>query len=278
MLNKFKEYFTYSSTERNGLIVLLGLIVFIVGSKIVFSDLQNSNERYDELDLESMLVPLKKDSNVQQTWFAKDLEVFDPNKLDIYGWKEMGFTLKQAASIINYKSKIGRFNKPEDLLKLYVMNEVKYNRIKDFIRIDKIKIKKPSIQLLDLNNCDSIGLLGLPGIGEYRVRKILKFRNALGGFYSIKQLSETYGLNSETYQKIKDLVIINKGSWKLLDINKDSEQRLESHAYISSKVAESIVFIRETVGSFLLNEDLVSMDLISANLYVKLQPYLRPIK
>ncbi|MBT6029395.1 MAG: hypothetical protein HOH13_03755 [Crocinitomicaceae bacterium] len=277
MLDRIRNYLTYSSFERNGLIVLLLLILVVMSFLGYRSNFSNNTDQFKFVDLKSLLEP-SKDSVIVDDGSGLLLQNFDPNKLDQSGWEKLGFTQKQAASIINYRSKAGRFNNPEDLLKLYVVDTIKYDQIKDFIHIIKHQKKNHSLRKLNINSCDSTELLKLPGIGSYRANKILKFRRALGGFCSKQQLSETYGLNDETFEKIKNQIFVKVGSWRLLDINVDSQQTLGSHPYISEQTAESIVFMRETVGSFLLTEDLVSMDLISVNLYVKLQPYLRPVE
>ncbi len=277
MLDRIRNYLTYSSFERNGLIVLLLLILVLMvflGYRSYFS---NNTDEFKLLDLNSILEP-SRDSILTDPTSDLLVQNFDPNELDESGWKALGFTQKQAVSIINYKSKAGRFNKPEDLLKLYAVDSIKYDQIKDFIQIAKHQNKNHSLKMLEINSCDSIELVKLPGIGSYRASKILKFRKALGGFCSKEQIAETYGLNEEIFDKIKNLIFIKSGSWQLIDINTDSQKRLARHPYISEQTAESIVFIRETVGSYLLTEDLVSMDLISVNLYVKLQPYLRPVE
>ncbi len=277
MLDRIRNYLTYSSFERNGLIVLLLLILVVMSFLGYRSYFSNNTDKFKFVDLKSILEP-SKDSVIVDDGSGLLLQNFDPNKLDQNGWEKLGFTQKQAASIINYRSKAGRFNNPEDLLKLYAVDTIKYDQIKDFIHIIKHQKKNHSLRKLNINSCDSIELLKLPGIGSYRASKILKFRNALGGFCSKEQIAETYGLNDQIFEEIKNLIFIKVDSWQLLDINSDSQQRLENHPYISAKLAESIVFMRETVGSYVLTEDLVSMDLISVNLYVKLQPYLRPVE
>jgi len=55
------------------------------------------------------------------------------------------------------------------------------------------------IPLLDINTSDSSALVTLPGIGPVLSMRIIRYRNLLGGFWSVNQLKEIYGLPEETF-------------------------------------------------------------------------------
>lgn len=67
---------------------------------------------------------------------------FDPNKIGIDEWVKLGFTEKQASTIEHYKEKGGRFYRPEDLMRLYVMDEPHYNKLYPYVKIDKDALPK----------------------------------------------------------------------------------------------------------------------------------------
>ena len=64
-----------------------------------------------------------------------DLFEFDPNIVTVDELVRLGLTEKQAASIINYRSKGGVFRKQEDFRKMYVISDEFYERIKGLIVI-----------------------------------------------------------------------------------------------------------------------------------------------
>ncbi|MAR68090.1 MAG: hypothetical protein CL833_12660 [Crocinitomicaceae bacterium] len=276
MTNKFRNYFHYSASERNGLIVLLVLIILAVTGVLLRDYFTDDSESFKAMDLHALLEQANgtesKNDNLPTV-----LQEFDPNKLDQTGWINLGFSEKQAASIIKYRDKAGEFNNPEDLLKLYAIDTMRYNELKPFVRIEK-SIHRKKKTILNINSCDSTQLIALPGIGSYRAHKILKFRNLLGGFNTKNQVLETYGIDSSVFIQIQDYIRVEENSWSRIDLNSASLELLEKHPYISNKTAESIVFHRETIGPFQSNNDIVHMGLISGKLYVKLQPYLMPIK
>jgi len=277
MFNKLKSYFNYSASERNGLIFLLLLILCAIAVVCLGDYLTNNADQFKSLDLSSMLEP-STDSGLKHDSSAFLLQNFDPNELDEQGWIRLGFSQKQARSILKYRAKAGRFKEPEDLLKLYVIDSARFNMLEPFIHIRKESPTEKRLSVLDINSCDSIELVKLPGIGKVRAHKIIKFRDLLGGFCKKEQVLETYGIDTIVYVQFQAQITVKELSWVMIDLNSADYEELEKHPYISKKAAESIIFHRETVGLFLSNNDIVNMDLISENLYVKLQPYLIPIE
>ena len=63
------------------------------------------------------------------------LHRFDPNTTDLAGWQELGFSAKQAQSILKYRFKGGQFRKPEDLQKMYVVSPEAYQKLRPYIAI-----------------------------------------------------------------------------------------------------------------------------------------------
>ena len=89
---------------------------------------------------------------------------------------------------------------------------------------------------IDINTADSATWESLPGIGPVLSARIIKFRNALGGFASVDQIGQTYGLEPETFQRIKpDLVY--KTEHSMLDPAQSSTWDLTRHPYIDKQQA-----------------------------------------
>lgn len=121
---------------------------------------------------------------------------FNPNTADVEELQRLGFSPKQAAAIDNYRKKGGRFRRPGDFAKSFVVSEEMFARLEPYIRIPKV----------NLNTADSAALDALPGIGPYLVRKILEHRAQIGGFMSPEQLMDIDYFDRERYEDLKDLV------------------------------------------------------------------------
>lgn len=123
---------------------------------------------------------------------------FDPNTVSVNDLCRLGFTLKQAESIDNYRSRGGKFRRKSDFAKSYVVQDSVYKRLEPYI----------DIPLLDLNAADSAAFDSLPGIGGYFASKMVEYRERLGGYSCMEQLMEIYRFDRERFDRISDLMEI----------------------------------------------------------------------
>ncbi|MBD0333718.1 MAG: helix-hairpin-helix domain-containing protein, partial [Chitinophagaceae bacterium] len=159
-----------------------------------------------------------------------ELFSFDPNTLSLQGWKRLGLNDRTIRTINNYRSKGGKFYKPEDLKKIWGMPQGFYERVENYITITSVQrnensytahytpttnyeTKERRIAVVNINEADTSALIALPGIGSRLAARIVNFRDKLGGFYSVDQIRETYGLPDSTFQKIKPYLLV-KGAVK----------------------------------------------------------------
>jgi len=127
---------------------------------------------------------------------------FDPNTVSSEELQLLGFSPKQASSIINYRNKGGRFSRKSDFAKSFVVSDSIYKRLEPFIVIPPV----------DINSADSAKLDALPGIGPYFVKKILEYREEHGGFSSTDQLMDIKYFDREKYDAIADLITCGDGA------------------------------------------------------------------
>lgn len=158
---------------------------------------------------------------------------FDPNTVSLSDLQRLGFSERQAQSIINYREKGGRFRRPSDFAKSYVVADSVFQRLEPYIRIPKI----------DLNSADSTALVSLPGIGPYYAARIIEHRTRLRGFSYPEQLMDINRFDQEKYDALKDLVTVGPSEpYPLWTLPEDS---LKLHPYIDGGAAHGIVLYRE---------------------------------
>ena len=157
---------------------------------------------------------------------------FDPNTVSVEDLQRLGFSERQALSIENYRARGGRFRRPADFAKSYVVADSVYERLAPFIDIPRI----------DINKADSAAFETLPGIGPYFASKMVSYRTSLGGYSHPEQLMEIYRFDREKYEALKDLVTCSKPApypiWTL------PEADLSRHPYLSGEEAHGIVLYR----------------------------------
>lgn len=221
-----------------------------------------------------------------------ELFYFDPNTLTTDGWKKLGLRDKTINTIQNYLSKGGRFKKPEDLEKIYGLYKNEYEKLLPYVRIKlqetayeeqkqidngittSPKDYSPRYTVVDINTADTTGFIVLPGIGSKLAFRIVNFREKLGGFYSIDQIKETYGLPDSTFQKIKQYLKLENNSLRKININTASIDELKAHPYIRWNLANPIVAYRNEHGPFERIEDIKKVMAITDDIYRKISPYL----
>ena len=195
----------------------------------------DSFSRRDTLTTNNLRAPAK-----QRTY---NLFVFDPNTVDSSSLCLMGFSAKQTSVVLNYRKSGAVFKVKEDFKKCYVVSDEMYDRLKDYIVI-KSSTVKPLI--VELNSADSSNLVSLRGIGPYYAKRIMEYRERLGGFCNPEQLLEINGIDDERYEMFVKNVKVNTNLIRKLKINSVDEKRLRIHPYIGERYANKIIKFRES--------------------------------
>src|SRR4029077_889564 len=127
---------------------------------------------------------------------------------------------------------------------------------------------------IELNSADSADFMTLPQITPKLARTIVHFREALGGYYSKKQLLEVYGMDSVCYNNIVTMITLDSTKVEKMNVNKATEKELAHHPYIRKKLAKAIYDYRKTNGPFSKIKDIMKVDGIDDEKCAKLAPYL----
>ena len=223
-----------------------------------------------------------------------ELFYFDPNTLSAEGWQKLGLRDKTIGTIQNYLNKGGKFRKPEDLQRIYGLFPNEFERIAPYIKIElsgeknnykdftdkpptenlPVKTYTPRYSFVDINSADTTALIALPGIGSKLAMRIIAFRDKLGGFYSVTQIGETFGLPDSTFQKIKQYLKLENTSVRKININKATVDELKAHPYIKYSLANPIIAYRNEHGPFAKVEDVRKLMVVTDEIYNKIAPYL----
>jgi DNA uptake protein ComE-like DNA-binding protein len=129
-------------------------------------------------------------------------------------------------------------------------------------------------KLLNLNNCDSSSLKALPGIGPVLSVRIIKYRNLIGGYVSVNQLKEVYGLSEETYGMISSRVFADSLSVRKINVNKADFKELIRHPYFQKDEVSAILKYRELKGRITNVRVMIDEKLISPETGRKIRGYL----
>jgi len=132
--------------------------------------------------------------------------------------------------------------------------------------------KKP--RLIEINSADSISLDELPGIGLVFAKRIIKYREMLGGFAFTSQLKEVYGMDSARLLGFIKLISIDTSKLRKLDLNKATFKELLAHPYLEYDQVKAIVRFRDKNGMIGSPGELWAAGVLADSLWTGLSHYL----
>lgn len=135
--------------------------------------------------------------------------------------------------------------------------------------------KRISVTVIDVNAADSAQWERLPGIGPALAKRIVGFRERLGGFYDTRQVGEVYGLADSVFNKIQPFLRLGDVSLRKISLNETDDKSLALHPYINTKLARVIVRYRSAHGPFREVEALRALALVDDSIYRKIEKYLK---
>lgn len=134
--------------------------------------------------------------------------------------------------------------------------------------------KSSTFSVIDINSANAESFKQLYGIGEVLSKRIVAYRDKLGGFHRKEQLMEVYGINDSLYLSIHKKLTIKKKTIAKLNINTADLETLQNHPYISKTLAKQIFNYRSKINSFENIEEIKKMYEMNDSIYNKLYPYL----
>ncbi len=151
------------------------------------------------------------------------------------------------------------------------INEDKERVAGSYIKRNRSGLQRP---LLEINTCDSASLEALPGIGPVLSVRIIKFRKLLGGFASVVQLREVYGLSEEVYNIISARVFADTMKVRKIRINNAEYRELIRLPYFEKYEVTAILKYRELEGNISCLNEMIENKLIAPERAMKVRPYL----
>jgi len=305
----WREYFYFTKKEKTGLLVFSLIVALVFGWRFFPFQKQSLKEESSSCDT---ILPQKQEENFsgkkeKEVLTKKEtlpsvkpiMHDFDPNTADSLVFARLGLPPFIARNIIRYRNKGGQFRKPEDFARIYGITEAQFKALRPYIKIappvkhpplslpvmnkeplaDTIRTvfkkqeKLPEGVFVDINSADTLELRKIPGIGASFARRIVKYRMLLGGYYSVEQIREVYGMSSEQYEKVLPWLTVENKTLQTLSVNKLSLERLKQHPYLSFYQAKAIVELRrkKTLGGL---ADLRLLEEFSEEELAKVEPYL----
>lgn len=299
-MNKRKRiYFVMTAEQWLGVVVL---VVLVVGTLMVVKRFQPPKEDEtvwvnDSTKSQFADYQEKQDSIRKAQWrrqrdtIAVRMQVFDPNTADSSTLVHLGFKPWQAKNMIKYRAAGGKYRKPEDLKKLYGMTDSMYQALTPYIYIAREEVDSVAVDslrkdslprweeenkdtILNLRTADTVELKMIHGIGSYRARQIVRYREQLGGFVSVEQVLEAKGMENVDADSLLAHFWIDSVKIEAMNVNSVGVQRLSRHPYLRFEQAQAIYELRRKKIRLDSIQQLQQIECISAETLEKIAPYL----
>lgn len=290
------NFFHFNKQERNGVFVLSVIIVLLFAIRLTIPLLNNDNNTVQFITINSpnnivtkaKIFPIENSSVVDSSIkTSNERFVFNPNTITKEDAQKLGLSKKLSSTLINFRNKGGKFYKPEDLKKLYGLSPSLYKELEPYILIpnskhefkrDTVYLARPyekkvyTKTLIEINTADSLSIVYLKGIGPGFTKRIIKYRTLLGGFHSINQLKEVYGMTDSTFALLSSQIKIDEQSITKIPINVIDFNSLRKHPYFNFQTAQAVINFRFKHGK-LTEADVKALGVFSEEKLRLILPY-----
>lgn len=283
MKSSVKNYLAITKTEWNGLVVLVLLILGVLAAPYVYQHF-HKDKVLNFKKFNTALTQLKKagvtgnsiseEDDLNKPLTQVKLFKFNPNKLPVLQWQMLGLSAAQIKGIKNYEAKGGRFYTKADVKKMYTLTPQNYKRLEPYINLPLNNNYNTELTLIiELNTADTTALTRLKGIGPAFARRIVQYRERLGGFHSKQQLKEVFGIDDMLYHDIKSQLTVNPRKVVKMNVNAVELDDLKNFPYLNYKQANALIQYRKQHGDYEAVNELLNIVIIDETVLRKVKPY-----
>ncbi len=299
------NFFHFNKQERNGVFVLCIIIVILFSIRLLMPFIGNDsrNVQLMTINILSPTNPNEVNNQSIKESYKPDLTenklsninnnqrfVFNPNTVTEEDAQKLGFSKKLSATLIKFRNKGGKFFKAEDLKNLYGLSPKLYEALESYILIPNTKkeykrdsafANKPHTyekkiytkELVEINTADSLSIVFLKGIGPGFTKRIIKYRTMLGGFHSVNQLKDVYGMNDSLFLMLSSQIKLDPTALVKIPINAIDFNSLRKHPYFNFQSAQAVVNFRLKHGK-LAEADIKELGIFTDEKLRLILPYL----
>lgn len=272
------HYFKFTNQQRLGIFLLLGIIVivqilyFFINSSI--PEKSSSPEEKQWLSLQSEIDSLK----AEKYKAVGKVYTFNPNFISDYKGYKLGMSVQEIDRLLVFRKENKYVNSAREFQEVTKISDSLLNAIsplfkfpdwiqnKKTFKTDRVEYvrkeypKKEKIVISDINEATQEDLMKIFGIGEALSLRILKQKEVLGGFISMEQMKDVWGLSPEVLFELNThFKIIKVPNFKKILVNDASLKELAQFPYFRYALAKQIITYRSMNGNFKNIEDLAKI-------------------
>lgn len=271
------SFFKFNSQQRTGIFVLL---LIIVGIQIAYYAIDiriaedSSAEKQQWLSLQSEVDAMK----TEKKNYKPKVYPFNPNFITDFKGYKLGMSTDEIDRLLEFRKTNSYVNSAEEFQAVTKVSDSLLNVISPYFKFpDWVKNKKDSknygsqfatksfskkerIPIIDINQATQEDLIKVYGIGEGLSERILKQKEILGGFVSMDQMNDIWGLSPEVIEKLNAQFAVGViPNVKKIKINDASAKELSQFPYFRYPLNKEIITYRSMNGGISKIEDLTKI-------------------
>lgn len=275
-MNKLKSLFVFTSDQRKGIFALLFFIIALQFAYFFVDFSIPTNEDPEEqkwLSLQPQVDSMKMDiANKRPKMY-----LYNPNFITDYKGYKLGMSVDEIDRLLAFRKENKYVNSSQEFQNVTKISDSLLNVMSPYFKfpdwVNKKKeykefkkypnqafAKNEKIVLIDINQATKEDLIKIYGIGEAISVRILKQKEVLGGFVSMEQMKDVWGLSPEVIENLNSHFKVSVlPNFKKIDINNASLKELSQFYYFKYPLAKEIVTYRSMKGNISNIEDLTKI-------------------
>jgi DNA uptake protein ComE-like DNA-binding protein len=263
----FKSHFWYTKNQRNGILLLLIIIIFL---QLILHFKNFDSQQMVDLSLPKItsynkqLDSLKKKSSKKKKF---KIYPFNPNYISDYKGYQLGMNVDEIDRLLAHREQRLYVNSAKEFQTITKISDSLLQKISPFFKfpewvqkknnnknnqqryIPNSRINVSEITTVDINKATLKDFTAIEGVDEYISERIIKYRSKLQGFSFKEQLFEVWGLDELMANKILSTFSIkNKPIIKKVNINTASFKEVLSNPYIDYELCIQIFDYKDEVA------------------------------
>ena len=217
-MDKIKSFFVFNSSQRNGILFLL---LLVSGFAVISNYIDFTTENLLDTNSKEVLALQKELDSIKTLLMESNqpkIYPFNPNFITDFKGYKLGMSSEEIDRLLDYRKQNKWINSKEDFKKVTKVTDSFLDQISSYFKFpDWISNPKPKYsdwrkgfkektfdQKIDLNSATQLELKKVNGIGEALSKRIIDYRDKLGGFTNDIQLYEVYGLDYQLIDKVRN--------------------------------------------------------------------------
>ncbi len=254
-----RSHLRFTKQEKRGIFFLLLLIAGLQSGYYFFAA-QIIQDDSSQFSVDSIAIHYI-DSVKRSQLIKKELVIraFNPNFINDYKGYQLGLTPDELDRLYAFREKGNYVNSAHEFQKVTGVSDSLLLQISPYFKFPqftnrpaKRKVEYVSMEVVaDLNLANEESLQQISGIGPVLSKRIIAFRNSLGGFLVTEQLLDVYGLEPDVAKRaMKVFKVLSIPEISKIPLNTATSDELASLVYINYRLAKQIVHYRKSIGGF----------------------------